>query len=167
MSSEEKSRNYVEGARLELAHYAQSLLRENERLRALAANLESEKRQCEQNAGQAVTELERLKTKYEVVENENYRYLEQYHQIEQQSSNLSNLYVASYQLHSTVDREVVLNAIQEIVINLIGSEEVAIFVENGAGQFDLASCFGLEPSLLRPFKLGEGPIGMALARGEV
>ena len=77
MNSDEKGRSYVEGARLELAHYAQSLLRENERLRALAATLETEKRQLESNAGKAVDELERLKTKYEVVENENYRYLEQ------------------------------------------------------------------------------------------
>jgi nitrate/nitrite-specific signal transduction histidine kinase len=167
VSAEEKGRSYIEGARLELNQYAQSLLRENERLRALTATLESEKRQLELNAGQAVNELERLKTKYDVIENENYQYLEQYHQIEQQSSNLSNLYVASYQLHSSVDRDVVLTAIQEIVINLIGSEEVAIFVENGEGKFDLASCFGLEPSLLRPFSLGEGPIGQALARGEV
>jgi len=167
VNPDEKGRSYVEGARLELAHYAQSLLRENERLRALAATLETEKRQLEMNAGQAVNELERLKTKYEVVENENYQYLERYHQIEAQSANLSNLYVASYQLHSSVDREFVLNAIQEIVINLIGSEEVAIFAENGQGKFDLASCFGVEPSLLRPFSLGEGPIGQALARGEV
>src|SRR5262249_41408400 len=44
---------------------------------------------------------------------------------------------------------------------------VAIFTLTESGKFDLASSFGLEPSLLRPFSLGEGPIGETLARGEV
>lgn len=163
MSGDEKGRSYVEGARQELAQYAQSLLRENEKLRAAAASMESEKRQRDQ----ALTELERLRVRFQTVEQENYRYLEQYHQIEQQSSNLSNLYVASYQLHSSVDRQVVLNAIQEIVINLIGSEEVAIFQKDASGKFVLASSFGLDPSLFDPFTLGQGHIGEALACGEV
>lgn len=177
MSGEEKGRSYIEGARQELNQYAQTLLRENERLRAQAAMLESEKRRLERNAtdaaraaqerDQAVGELERLRAKFATVEHENFAYLEQYHQIEQQSSNLSNLYVASYQLHASVERQVVLNTIQEIVINLIGSEEVAIFEADDDGKFQLASSFGVDPARVRAFELGVGPIGEALATGEV
>ena len=48
-------------------------------------------------------------------------------EIEQQSSNLANLYVASYRLHGSVERSEVLQVIQEIIINLIGSEELGIY----------------------------------------
>jgi len=178
VSAEEKGRSYIEEARLELNQYAQNLLRENEKLRAAAAALESDKRQLElraidqaahalQERDQAVVELGRLRMRFAATEQENYQYLEQYHQIEQHSSNLSNLYVASYQLHTSVDRQVVLNTIQEIVINLIGSEEVAIFEVDEYDRFQLASSFGIDDQRRQSFTIGEGPIGQMLASGEV
>src|SRR2546421_7355267 len=103
MSAEEKGRSYIEEARLELNQYAQNLHRENEKLRAAAAALESDKRQLElltidqtnraqQERDHAIGELGRLRMRFAAAEQENYQYLEQYHQIEQHSSNLSNLY---------------------------------------------------------------------------
>ena len=113
-------------------------------------------------------ELERLRARFDDVEHENEKYAAQYHQIEIHSSNLSNLYVASYQLHASVERETVLNTIQEIVINLIGSEEVAVFELDGATQeFRLASSFGVEEKRLKNFKAGSGPIAQRLLSGEV
>src|ERR1051326_6404126 len=47
-----------------------------------------------------------------------------YIDVEQQNTNLANLYVATYQLHGTLDRDRVLAAIKEVIINLIGSEEL-------------------------------------------
>jgi GAF domain-containing protein len=47
--------------------------------------------------------------------------------IESQHANLTSLYVAADQLHGTMNREAVLNAIQEIVINFIGSEDFSVY----------------------------------------
>lgn len=106
------------------SEYIKTLLDENEKLRAIAAN------------------------------------------IEEQSSNLANLYVASHQLHASVERETVLTAIQEIVINLIGSEQVAIYERCGDREFHLAASFGLDETNVMSLvtgeyaveKLGEGHI---------
>jgi len=137
--SEVRDRPFIRLAHDELLQYTQNLLAENELLRA---NLENA---AEQNA----------------------RYAEQYHQIETHSSNMANLYVASYQLHSNVDRDGVLQAIQEIVINLVGSEEVAIFETDPAGDFVLTASFGVDGHRLHRFKAGDGPMGQRLVQGEI
>jgi len=116
---------------------------------------------------QAVAELTLLRARLEEIEQENDRHLQEYQQVEQQTANLSNLYVASYQLHSSVDRDVVLKTIEEIVINLIGSEEMAIFEADERGRFRVAASVGIDASRFGPFRLGEGPIGRRLAAGEV
>lgn len=152
-------RAYISQAREEQQQYINGLLRENEKLRAAAAIAEEQHRA-------AVGELERLRTRFEEVAGENQRFSEQYQHIEEQSSNLANLYVASYQLHTSVDREAVLTTIQEIVINLIGSEQVAIYQRGGGGQFRLAASFGLRDGQLGAHvggefaveKLGEGHV---------
>src|SRR5204863_3567351 len=58
-------------------------------------------------------------------ETESYR--SQFAELEQHSANLANLYVASYQLNGTLDRDAVLTTIQEIIVNLVGSEEFGVF----------------------------------------
>lgn len=204
--AEGKDRSYITAVQEELQQYTQGLLRENEKLRAMATTLESAKRRLElevmearvvleqkdelrraaeafetermemrmqldraqHERDEATHEIERLRARFEDVEHENETYAAQYHQIEIQSSNLSNLYVASYQLHASVERETVLATIQEIVINLIGSEEVAIFeFADDANEFRLASSFGIDLSRLKSFKAGSGPIGQRLLGGEV
>ena len=153
------ARTYIDRARDEQQQYINSLLRENEKLRATAAIAEEQQRA-------ATGELERLRQRFEEISGENQRFAEQYHYIEEQSSNLANLYVASYQLHTSVERAAVLTAIQEIVINLIGSEQLAIYETNADAEFQLAASFGLEEhDLLRVVdgefaveKLGEGHI---------
>jgi hypothetical protein len=206
VSTDEKNRSYITVVREELQQYTQGLLRENEKLRAMATTLESDKRRLEleiiearvvlqqkeelrraaetfeaarmealmqlekarHDCGVATMELERLRARFDDVEQENEKYAAQYHQIELHSSNLSNLYVASYQLHASVERDTVLSTIQEIVVNLIGSEEVAIFeFHEKTGEFRLASSFGVEQSRLKNFKAGSGPIGSRLLGGEV
>jgi hypothetical protein len=64
------------------------------------------------------------------VEKENREFIQRYVEIEKQNEGLANLYVASYQLHSTLDTQRVVSAIVEIMINLIGAEEFAIFTVN-------------------------------------
>jgi hypothetical protein len=129
---------YIAHAREEQQQYIHELMHENEQLRA----------RCDEVTG------------------ENERFAERYRHIEEQSNNLANLYVASYQLHTSVDRHAVLTAIHEIVINLIGSEQLAIYERIGDAGFGLATAFGLEEERLLPViggeyaveKLGEGHI---------
>lgn len=169
MSGDGSGRAYVENARQELHQYAQGLLHENERLRTASAMLEIQKAEARlevvrarEERDEAVGELHRLRMRIENIQEENRRFSEEFQRIEQQSSNLANLYVASYQLHSSVDRSTVLRTIQEIVINLIGSEEIAIFEDDGSGLYRLASSTGLESSNLHAFRIGEGTIGSRL-----
>jgi hypothetical protein len=165
---DEKGRSYVLQARDEQQQYTAALLRENEKLRAAVATLESDHRRAEEQHRSAVTELDRLRSRVREVAEENERYAEQYHQIEVHSSNLANLYVASYQLHSSVDRESVLGAILEIVINLVGSEQVAVYQRDGLpGQFRLAKSFGLDEDRISTFTLGNGAIARRLANNEI
>jgi nitrate/nitrite-specific signal transduction histidine kinase len=150
-------RSYISRARDDQQQYVNGLLRENEKLRAAAAIAEEQQRA-------ATTELERLRTRFMEIAGENRRFAEQYQSIEEQSSNLANLYVASYQLHSSIDRATVLTTIQEIVINLIGSEQLAIYERDGSAFRPVAS-FGLDEERLMPVtgeyaveKLGEGHV---------
>ena len=159
-------RSYISQAREEQQQYVSGLLHENEKLRAIAAMLENDVLRAEEQQRVANAELERLRNRFEEVAGENQRFAEQYQHIEEQSSNLANLYVASYQLHTSIDRIAVLTAIQEIVINLIGSEQLAIYEANGDTDFRLAGSFGLDDEQLMMFvtgeyaveKLGEGHI---------
>lgn len=166
-------RSYISQAREEQQQYVNGLLRENEKLRAVAAMLEGDVLRAEEQRRAAVDELQRLRNRLDEVAGENQRFAEQYQHIEEQSSNLANLYVASYQLHTSVDRGTVLQAIQEIVINLIGSEQLAIYERDGA-TFRMAAQFGFDDeSLLAAIggeyaveKLGEGHIFREPAQGE-
>src|ERR1051325_8315784 len=94
-----ESRTYVEKVAADTRDYIHELLKENDRLRARVTEAEEESRD----------------------------FAARYVDVEQQNTNLAHLYVASYQLHGTLDRERILAAIKEVIINLIGSEELAIW----------------------------------------
>jgi len=86
---------------------------------------------------------------------------------EAQVSNLASLYVAVTSVHGALDRPTVLSSVQEIVTNLIGSEEMAIFETDAAhGRLTLLASMGIEPVLYQEVTLGEGAIGRAAATGE-
>ena len=129
----------------------QEVLKSNEALRALAASLEAE--------------MNRLHEQAISLRHENERHREsrppgtassrasaprasatpsRYTEIEQQNSNLANLYVASYRLHGTLDRQEVIDTIQEIIANLVGSEEAGLFeLDPATRTLELVASFGL------------------------
>ncbi len=119
--------DYVFQVRDNTQRYVQDLLRENERLREVTATLEDERLDLEKKLIATQAELDtqaenrsQLQVKVAEIETENRRFTEQYAEIEKQNADLANLYVASYRLHSTIDRQEVITVIQEIIINLIG-----------------------------------------------
>jgi nitrate/nitrite-specific signal transduction histidine kinase len=127
------------------------LIAENRTLRELAARFEVEAQQAGARAEWLEQQLEsfrkrraELEGRLESLEKESRERLRSYLDLEQQNTNLANLYVASYRLHATLDRAEVLAGIQEIIINLVGSEELAIFeVRNGDRVPRVAARFGV------------------------
>jgi len=53
---------------------------------------------------------------------------------EHQAARLANLYVATYQLHESLDPCKVRAAVADIAVNLLGAEEFAIWARNEQGQ---------------------------------
>jgi hypothetical protein len=89
-----------------------------------------------------------------------------YAEAARQHADVMNLYVAAHRLHESLDRKDVLAAIQEIVINLIGSEELAVFelAEDG-NALRLVDSFGIEPGRFNDMPLGEGPLADSIRGG--
>lgn len=76
---------------------------------------------------------------------------------------LAKLLVAVTALHQTLRREPVLEALQEILINLIGTEDFAVFEVEPDGELSLAASFGGD----RDARLADaGPVRDVVASGE-
>ena len=145
-SNDEKS-SYIQRVQQNVARHSHELLRENERLRTQLAETQ------QQLAG---------------VEAENDRREREAQELEQQHANLTNLYVSCFRLHSTLDRQEVLAAIEEIVINLIGCEELAIFELNAeATRLTLSASFGIDAAQFRSIPADRGRIGASLRSGRI
>jgi hypothetical protein len=93
---------------------------------------------------------------------------QQYAFIKEQNANLANLYVASYRLHETLSREDVLTTIQEILANMVGSEEIGIFERDPAGEkLTLLWSSGLDEPRYRTLSARAGLIGRSTTSGEI
>lgn len=87
-------------------------------------------------------------------------------QLERQHFLLERLNAACARLIQAVEQGQVLEALGEIIGNLVGSEEVAIFRYRAAGHsFSKAWSVGVEADALRQFSLGAGLIGRTAAQG--
>ncbi len=153
------SGEYALKVRDETTRYLKDLLDENAKLRARVSDLETE-------LGREGGVKKTLEQRLSVMEVESRRQLSQFVDVEMQNANVANLYVASFRLHGTLEREEVLAAIREIVINLIGSEELAVFELDGSGAvLRLVSSFGLDQTRWRHVPVGVGVIGRTAERG--
>jgi hypothetical protein len=150
------------------------VIRESDRLRALLESSEFERKRIERQLEGVVSErdeleceVKRLRESLGAMETEYESTLESYANFESQTTNIANLYVATYRLHGAVDVNEVLGVIEEIVANLIGSEEIAILaIDPADARVSVLRARGLEESLLDSVVLGVGPIGRALALGQ-
>ncbi len=87
--------------------------------------------------------------------------------LEQQAAELGNLYVVMERLHGTLEYGEVLAAVQDVVINVIGSEELAVFEPSEDGrELRPVQSFGVEARRLGLQQVGVGPIGRAAADGK-
>jgi hypothetical protein len=87
-------------------------------------------------------------------------------QIERNHFLLVRLNAANARLIQSLEEGDVFEAIAEIVANLIGSEEIAVFDYHSAEQnFSLAWSSGVEAAALQPFLCGAGMFGRAVQQG--
>ncbi len=163
--------------------FTQDLLRENERLRFQVVHLEeavkkkleapngeqriSMPQDMSEKLAQYEVRLSELETRLSEVEAENIDFAQRYIDVEEQNNNLANLYVASYQLHSTLDYEEVLQIILEIIINLIGGEAFAIYLlDEKTNTLNPEASEGVSLSEIPQITLGDGTIGKAVLGNE-
>jgi hypothetical protein len=121
---------------------AKEIMAENEQLKLQVKNLQTQldnknnfikHTESELQTQLLQQDIKRLEHHSLSIEAENRIFIQRYIEIEKQNEALTNLYVASYQLHSTLESQKVVNTIVEIIINLIGAEEFAIFTLNDDG----------------------------------
>jgi GAF domain-containing protein len=86
--------------------------------------------------------------------------------LEDQCTGLANFYVAVQRLYTSTGRDDVLSAIVEIVANLVGSEEIAVF-EKGDDGLTLTLANGVAAEPLRKIPSGTGLIGWVAQAGEM
>ncbi|HBA88265.1 MAG TPA: diguanylate phosphodiesterase [Geobacter sp.] len=161
------------------AEFTQDLLKENERLRYRLLELENsqlgggdappavEVKKLTERIADLEQEKQEILNRIRQVEEENQDFAARYLEIEDENNNLANLYIASYQLHSTLDFREVLQIITEIIINLIGAEEFAILLlDEKSDELQAVAAEGIERSEIPSVRLGKGVIGAVASSGE-
>ncbi len=160
------------------AEFTQQLLRENERLRRELGDV------CEQQASAArspeeweklrqelLARIDGLEQEYasaretlERVERENQRFAARFLEVEEENNALASLYVAGYQLHSTLDLDEVLKIVIEIAINLVGAETFAVYLrKERSGELLAVAAEGAPLADFPRFEVGHGFVGKALS----
>jgi len=169
------------------AEFAEELMRENEKLRYRVVQLEEERRALLSRAdptpgtGSAQATLRELVARIESLEHERDALLQRYrgveaessdferrfHEIERENNNLANLYVAAYQLHSTMDLREVTQIILEILLNFVGARTFAIMLlDEPEGVLRPLAAEGIPRNEVPVVKAGEGVIGGVVASGQ-
>ena len=169
---EARGEDYVLKVRNNTQKYIEALIGENEGLRSLVSDLDEQRKQSDRRLGVAESELGRVESERQKlaerigqIEVESQDLLDQFQEIERQNSDLASLYVASYRLHETIKRSEVIAVIEEIVVNMIGSEELAIFeMDDESGKLELVDSLGIDPDDLERVTLNESRIDDAAAR---
>ncbi len=110
-------------------------------------------------------ELSQLRARCDLLENAHARCEDHIRDLMERNTSLVQLTVASHLLAHAADRNAVLDAIEEIVINMIGSEEVAIFeADQPERRMRIARVRGIDVRHPR-FSLASAPVRQILAGG--
>ncbi len=109
-------------------------------------------------------ERDRLRARVEELETEHRALSDDYVAAQTRATELAQLFVALERLHGGRSRADVVAAVQEIVINVIGSEELALFERRGE-VLGLLKAFGVDPGPIHAIPLGQGVIGRTGASG--
>ena len=164
------------------AEFTKELVDENARLRRRLVEVESRQDEAAQDSteweklreellerirgleGERTDVLERMRT----LEEENRQFAERFVEVEEENNHLANLYVASYQLHSTLNVSEVVKIVIEIVINLVGAQTFAVYVhDEKTGLLEAVAAEGEDVAVFPSMPLGEGVVGACVATGAI
>ncbi|HYO59537.1 GAF domain-containing protein [Archangium sp.] len=84
--------------------------------------------------------------------------------VEAELAQLVRLRVASQRLHETLEPRELLDILQDLLVNLVGSEMLGIFELDGP-ELVLRVSLGIDVERFRRLPLGEDPIGRAVRTG--
>ncbi len=147
--------------------FIEELLNENERLRMHVMHLESRLHESKaevpssENTAELQAILERLKQehedlrqRYDEMVSETQKHKARYENIEEENDKLANLFVASYQLHSTMELEEALRIVTEILLNFVGAGRFALFIRE-KDILEPVSSYGITINDLSPVDMNE------------
>lgn len=161
------------------AQLTEELLKENERLRKHVREIESENAALRAHVKSEDAIREFIK-KIEGLESEKMKLLSSFREVaaktdafastfaevEAELSNLASLYVASNQLHSTLNLRGVVRQIKEMLAQLVGAKSFAIyFVSDNGGELVPIVHEGIRSDEVHRVPVGDGPIGSAFFTG--
>ncbi len=96
---------------------------------------------------------------------ENERLKNDFVTVQEEISGLANLYVAVSSVTGTRDRVKIVSAIEEVVVNIVGSEELAIYTLEDE-RLRLVSAVGVDADEVTRVEVGSGVIGRVASSGE-
>lgn len=111
-------------------------------------------------------EVARLRSENEALRAELMRAQTERSNTESSHNDVSNLYVVLHGLFATFDREVIRTVLRDVLVNFIGSEEVACYEVEG-DELRLAWHVGADGMAPVQLRLGEGEIGGAVLGNEL
>ena len=180
-------REFIETFFKKGAELTEELIHETERLRWRVVQLEEENRTLKQEGkleparGTAQQSLRELVARIEALEAERAALLKRFEgvsqgtmelsarfqEIERENNNLANLYVASFQLHSTMDLREVTQIILEILLNFVGAKTFAIqLIDDERGRMRTLAAEGIERARVPEVSIKEGRLGEVLQSGQ-
>lgn len=106
--------------------------------------------------------VDRFKDRHQQVAHENDDFNERYHEVEGLNNRLANLYIASLRLHSSLQHDVVLRTAVEIVVNLVGAHDFAIYLaDHETNTLRMIASEGVLGGPITAISLEKGHIGDA------
>lgn len=107
-------------------------------------------------------QLERFQERMGKVSEENDEFNRRYEEVEDLNNRLANLYIASLRLHGSLQHDVVLRTMVEIVVNLVGAHDFAIYLADHKTQtMRMLASEGVLGGPLTAISLESGRIGQA------
>jgi GAF domain-containing protein len=157
------------------AQLTEELLKEDESLRGRVRELEAEnaKLRAQLRSDDAIREL---LAKIEHLESEKRELLGRFDsggagaadfatrfgEIEAENAKLASLYVASYQLHSTLDLRAILRQLKELLAQFVGARAFALYLADEPRKVLVpVASEGVSTATLAPVQAGQGAIGRA------
>ena len=151
----------------QLRHRIVELESDNLRLAEQVDQLESKLSSLRRLSDRDLQVYDDLERQLAFMESENRRLSDQFMESGFLNTQLTSLYAATRCLNETLAHQDVLEVIQEIVVNLIGSRELAIYeLDPETSALELSYCRGIEPDVLGAVTLGEGLLGRVAETGE-